>query len=275
MIRIVIPAFFLACVSMSFGQQRLMDEMQSQEEALYASNKQINQFVRRFNGEEDEQGERYFPDNRRYRNEALRKKYIPALFDQETSSFNRAWVEEFARVVTDKQQPLFIDLHQTEWFAEVAAVFTYKGRTTSLLLFMELRPQGQGFEWVIADVAFDDFSSHFSKDTSKTKPFIHPMSHELEFMTLRKELAKENPEDYTPDGFEPDFLTLFVFEMKNGNLRFQTVKNVKFHFFGLPGWYFEVSRYNRPGNNTGWLISNLVKAGPSEKTQLKNYLYAK
>jgi len=35
-------------------------------------------------------------------------------------------------------------------------------------------------------------------------------------------------------------MALFVSEIKNGNLKFESVKEVKFHFLQIPGWYFEV-----------------------------------
>ena len=52
------------------------------------------------------------------------------------------------------------------------------------------------------------------------------------------------------------------------------VQEVKFHFFQIDGWYFELSQFNRPGDNTGWLISNLVKIkNESEKNLLRKYVY--
>lgn len=101
------------------------------------------------------------------------------------------------------------------------------------------------------------------------------MSHELDFMNLRKAFENKNPESYTTDEYTPDYLTLLLYEMKKGNMKFETVKNVRFHFFGIDGWYFELSHFNRPGFNTGWLISNLVKANENEKEQLKAYIYDK
>ena len=107
-----------------------------------------------------------------------------------------------------------------------------------------------------------DFQSQFYKDTSNVDmvPFIHPMSHELDFMELRK--VFKNPqyaEYYTDKDFQPDYLTIFLQEMKVGNLKFKTIENVKFHFFQIEGWYFEVANFNRSGYNRGWLISNMTK----------------
>ncbi|MEQ8472384.1 MAG: hypothetical protein RIC35_14420 [Marinoscillum sp.] len=263
-------------ISFTSVGQGLTDDMKDTEEKLIASTKQINQFLHRFNGEEDEKGDRYYPGNKKYRDTGLRKSYLPVLFDLETGYVPEALAKEFMRDVTDKREPKFLDFHDNEWLAEVTTVFNYKGKETSVLLYMKIQKQGQGYEWVIDDVAFDQFKRMFNKDTSESKRFIHPMSHELDFMTFRKAFADEpNPEQFTARTFTPDYLTLFLYEIKRGNLKYKTVKNVKFHFFTIDNWYFELANFNRPGYNTGWLISNLVKLEPNQKQMMKDYIYDK
>lgn len=254
---------------------RLTDDMKDTEEQLMASTKQINQFFRRFNGEESQQGNRYNKTDKDYRDPGLRKKYLPGLFDSETGYVSESLAKNFIKEVTDKRDPSFLDFHSNNWFAEVNSTFQYKGVSQSVLLYLNIQKQGKGYEWVISDVSFEPFKEMFNKDTSETKKFIHPMSHELDFMNLRKAFQNGSPESYTARGYTPDFLTLFLYEMKKGNLKFETVKNVKFHFFGIEGWYFELANFNRPGYNTGWLISNLVKADNKEKELLKAYIYDK
>lgn len=257
------------------GAQGLSDEMKDTEEKLYASTKQINQFFRRFNGEEDESGKRFFAGEKDYRDTKLRKKYLPILFDKETGYVSNDLKEEFIKYVSDKKKPLFLDFHSSEWLAEVNTLFNFKGKTQSALLYMKIQAQGKGYEWVIDDVSFDPFKSKFKKDTSSNKKFIHPMSHELEFMTLRKAFEQGSPEQFTSRRYQPDYLTLFLYEMKQGNLKYSSVKDVKFHFFTIDGWYFELSNFNRPGYNTGWLISNLMKLENNQKRQMIDYIYDK
>lgn len=261
----------------AFSQKTLIDEMKETEDQLRASNKQINQFFRRFNGEEDNEGNRYYPTDKKYQDLSIRKKYIPALFDNETSQIDPLLLREFIRIVTDKKNPKVLDFHKDDWFAEVMAEFTFQGRKISGLLYMRLQQQGQGYEWIIEDVAFDQFQNVFDKDTSASKKFMHPMSHELDFMTMRKAfLDNQHVEQFTAKAFTPDFLTIFLYEMNRGNMKFTTVKNVKFHFFTFEGWYFSLSNFNRPGYNTGWLISSLVSlASIEQKEQMKAYIYNK
>ena len=73
--------------------------------------------------------------------------------------------------------------------------------------------------------------------------------------------------------YKPDYLTLFIYEFKTGNLEYSTITRVKFHFFQIDGWYFELSEYNRKGNNSGWLISTLLKINASDKDILTKFIY--
>jgi len=68
-------------------------------------------------------------------------------------------------------------------------------------------------------------------------------------------------------------LSLLIYEIKLGNLKFERSGLLKFHFFQIDGWYFEISYFNRPGYNSGWLISKLYKINQKEKEELiKFYL---
>ncbi len=274
-IRKIIFSFSIMTQVALFAQGNLSDEMKDHEEKLNAETKQVNQFFRRFNGEESEQGDRYYETDKNFRSYKLRKAFLPHLFDQQMSIDGNT-LKSFVDEMTDKRAPQYISLHSNNWFAEVNAEFLFKGKKTTVILFMEIQKQGQGYEWVISDVSFSPFQELFSKDTSDSKPFIHPMSHELDFMNLRKAFQSSvNPEAFTKRSFQPDYVTLFIYEMKKGNLKYQTVNNAKFHFFTLDQWYFELSKYNRSGMNSGWLISNLVKATPLQKEQIKAYIYGK
>lgn len=246
------------------------------ESALYASTKLVNQFFRRFNGEENEKGDRYYPGDRNYRQAKLRQKYLGILFDESNRNISDDLKKQFVAQVAEKKDQEFLDFHGANYFSEVNAVFKFNGKESNVILMMILQQERLGYEWVIDDVDFRPFKEQFAKDTTDTKKFIHPMSHELDFMTLRKALQEnDKPEDFTPHEYQPDYLTLFLYELKNKNLTFETVQNVKFHFFQIDGWYFEISNFNRSGYNTGWLISNLVKLNPGQGDLLKSYLYGK
>jgi hypothetical protein len=259
-----------------FGQGRQVLDQDDKFEELTAATKQVNQFFRRFNGEEDLNGDRFQEGDKRYHEYKVRKQYLPVLIDQSVSTGSSEASMEFVKFVNDKRDPVYLDHHIDDWFAEVSSVFKWNNKNVPVTLLMKFKAQGLGYEWVIDDVSISKFEELFTKDTSKNKPFIHPMSHELGFMSLRKAFAEGMaPESYTMDDFKPDFLTLFLFEIKSRRMIFSSVQTVKFHYFGVPGWYFELSNFNRPGFSSGWLISNLVTVDQVQTEMLKDYIYGR
>lgn len=242
---------------------------------LAASTKQLNQFFRRFNAEESPSGViRYYPGDSLYHNVPLRQGFIQILFDNQTSPISKDLKTQFVNTVLSSTYPQYINFHREGWISEVQAEFIYKGKIEKVNLILKLQAEGLGFEWVIDAVSFEPFKNLFNKPVGNEKSFLHPLSHELGFMNLRRAFQDSKfPEAYTETSYKPDYLTLFLYEMKLGNLRFQTVNDVRFHFFQIEGWYFEVNQFNRPGFNTGWLISNLVKLNPGDKETIQKYIY--
>lgn len=253
---------------------QLVGEMDD-ESKLYAQSKQVNQFFRRFNGEEDEKGNRYYAKDKQYRSEKLRKKYLGILFDESNTGISSALKAEFVKFVLEKPQSSVLQFHGGNWFSEVNATFSLNGKPETFTLYMQLEKSHLGTKWVIHKVHADVFDPYFVRDTTRVGRFLHPMSHELDFMTLRKAFVNSDSiNQFTTKRYQPDHLSLLLYEMKKGNLKFNSVQGVKFHFFQLDGWYFEIAQFNRPGYNTGWLISNLVKVNsPAEKEVLRRYLY--
>lgn len=244
------------------------------ESRLYAETKQVNQFFRRFNNEEGPDGVRYSKRSREYRNPDTRLKYLNILFNLENSSLDDQLKNSFLDVVTNDTAPKFLDFHAKGWFAEVKTKFLYRGQPKYVTFYLELEQENLGYKWVITNVNFDNYSKLLEEENLGTEKFLHPMSHELDFMNfIRVFDNKKYIEDYTQDGFAPDYLSIFIYEFKQGLFEYQTVMNLKFHFFQIPGWYFELEKFNRSGYNTGWLISRLTPISEEEKSVLMNYIY--
>lgn len=244
------------------------------ESILYAQTKQMNQFFRRFNAEESTSGERYYPQDKDYRNSDLRKRYLNILFDNRNASLNDKLKDQFIADVMDPGSPAYLDFHDGQWFAEVSTRFLFQGNEESVTLFLKLEAENQGYKWVISNVYFSQFQKLFHSLDQNGQRFLHPLSHELDFMNLVKVFReKEYVEQYTSSEYQPDYLTIFLYEFKKGNLTFKSVNGLKFHFFQVPGWYFEVSEFNRPGTNAGWLISGMLKLNENDKDLLLKYLY--
>src|SRR6478735_5917024 len=81
------------------------------ESKLYAESKQVNQFFKRFNGEEDEKGNRYYPRDKQYRSTKLRIKYLGVLFDDSNTGITSSEKTEFAKYVISKGESAILDFH--------------------------------------------------------------------------------------------------------------------------------------------------------------------
>ena len=267
---LILVLIALTCQNNTFAQNNLGDS-KLDASALFAQTKQLTQFFRRFNGEEDAKGNKLDSTDSKYRNQKLRNEFLSILFDKQNVNITNEMKAQFIKDVTDNQNSKFLNFRGKDWFAEVNAVFTYQNRPVNILIYLELEQSGLGYKWVISNVFFDSFSQIFFHPNTdeKAASFLHPMSHEIDFMNLRK--AFDDPKDidyYAPKDYTPDYLTLFFVEIKNKNLLYKTINSVKFHFLQIDGWYFEVNDFNRPGFNSGWLVSNLLKISDTEKARL-------
>jgi len=266
--------FFIVSSQAITGQSYSFDTgtgQSSDDPILHMMNKQVNQFFRRFNMEEDQYGKLLDRKDERYHNTAIRKKLLAQMFDVHNPRTNSLLKNYFISDVTDKQHSVYLEFLDKNWFAEVSATFIKEGKEQHLILFLTLEESGLGSKWVISNVYYNYTSGFFLEGDSAEaqKYFLHPQSHELDFMNLHK--ALDHPEHiqyYASDNFEPDYLILFFYLMKTGQLTFKEITSVKFHFFQIPNWYFELSYYNRSDTNSGWLISNLKYIKEIEKPGL-------
>lgn len=247
--------------------QNIYNETES-ESSLYAATKQVNQFIRRFNGEENFKGKRLYPKDKKYRDINLRKTYLDILFNNENSSLNPLKVQ-FIKQVNSASYPEYFDFYGGDWFAEVSAKFLFNGKVKDVIMYFKLEKQSGGYKWSYSGVYASFFEAPFKTTPPDGVKFIHPMSHEIDFMSLRKVFKNSKKiEHYAHKKFKPDYLSLFFYEIKRGKLVFQSVNNVKFHVFQIKNWYFEMQYFNRTGENTGWLVSNLVKIPEKDKASL-------
>ncbi len=243
-----------------------------EDSILRAHTKQMNQFFKRFNNEEDKKGRRY--TNHHDRNNRIRHKYLESLFDNENFSIPQDRKQEFIDDITDQRIPKYLEFHGGEWFAEALTEFRYNGEKANLKLFLKLQQEEIGSKWVIHKVYFKPYERLFYNSPETEKKFLHPLSHEIDFINLAKVFREpQHVEYYTAKEYKPDHLSLFLYELKKSKFEFISVKHVKFHFFQIDDWYFSVEHFNRSGYNAGWLISDLLKVNESEKQLLEEYIY--
>ncbi len=245
------------------------------ETVLYTMNKQVGQFVRRFNMEEDQFGKFLLKEDERYHNNDLRQKLLPSMFDIYNPRTAGKLKQFFVDDVTSEDSSIFLNFLDKNWYAEVSATFTANGDDVHIILYLTLEEENLGSKWILSNVWYSYFPSLFPTIDSaeQAKYFLHPMSHELDFMNLHKALERpDRIQVYASQKYRPDFLTLFFYQMKTGKLKFKQIDSVKFHFFQIRNWYFELSYFNRNETNSGWLISNLKYINNEEKKELiKSY----
>ena len=251
-------------------QAQNVGNFQMDEANLYAMTKQMGQFIRRFNYEEDQFGYNINPKDPSYRNRAKRQQSLAILFDQQTYG-NQPDLQKFFIEDVTTGDSTFMTFLGGRWYSEVSATFKYKGKDANVIMILGVEQEGLGSKWVLNNIYFSEFNKLFptGEMAEREKHFLHPMSHELDFMNIYKIFKEpEVIEYYASKSFEPDYLTLFFYEIKKGNLIFQNVETVKFHVFQIKDWYFEVSWFNRSGSNAGWLISNLIYIPEKDKKDL-------
>ena len=224
---------FLAIVFLLVGNTfaQTIGDFKMDETELYAMTKQMGQFMRRFNYEEDQFGERLNPKDPNFRSNEMRRKSLPILFDQEKYGTQTDLQRYFIEDVT-KGDSTYMTFLGGRWFSEVSCTFKYNGKDAKVMLFLTVEKEGLGSKWVLTNVYFSEFNKLFPQGeiAEREKHFLHPMSHELDFMNIYK--VFQNPEVvdyYASKEFQPDYLTLFFYEIKQGKLVFQHVDSVKFH----------------------------------------------
>jgi hypothetical protein len=243
---------------------------------MVAQTKQVSQFFRRFNGEETLTGDRLYERDRQFRDVQLRVNYLNELFDRNNPSLSESLKRKFITSVTQGYPPYFLDFHGGRWFAEVQTQFFWQGREENLILFMEIQQEAVGSKWVISGAYFQPFADLFRTQPGEDalSPFLHPLSHELDFMNLEKAFQRRDQVmAYAASSFLPDHLSLVLYEIQKGNLSFRRVSEVKMHMFQMSGWYFELREFQRQGTNSGWLISNLTEITPDQEAIIRRFIF--
>ena len=271
LLKMIVPVLMLAlCFKIDAQVIGNLGDVQVDEREFYTMTKQMGQFINRFNYEEDQYGKKLYPKDKDYRNPNKRKDALALLFDLDNPRTSGTLRDYFIEDLTQKNNQ-FMEFLGGDWFSEVSAKFKWKGQDVDISLIMALEKDGLGSKWVISNVFFSEFQKYFPQGelADREKHFLHPMSHELDFMNIYKIFNDPQiVEYYASTDYRPDYLTLFFYEIKQGNLKFDHVESVKFHVFQIKNWYFEVSWFNRSGYNSGWLISNLVYIKENEKEAL-------
>lgn len=230
--------------------------------------KQLDEFMARFNGEEHV--DIAVPDSLK------NKLNLLYLFNYELFIANRDSMKEqanaFIHSVIDNKTKLSFD--DKDWFAEVLCNCTYKGNCEYITLYlMPEKIKEYQYRWVIIGAKGKLLQLNPLKRNHGLD--ILPNNHEVAFMALPKIalLGCANILNYSQREYVVDLLTAFYTMVYTEVLKIENTQKIVYHFVKVPGYTFTVERFMRKGNNTGWLISNLIPVCETEKsTYLKKCL---
>ena len=132
---IILLALTIAFVWPVAGQT--IGDFKMDETELYAMTKQMGQFMRRFNYEEDQFGNQLNPKYPNYRSNKMRRTSLPILFDQEKYGTQTELQRYFIEDVT-KGDSTYMTFLGGRWYSEVSCTFKYYGNEVKVMLFMAI-----------------------------------------------------------------------------------------------------------------------------------------
>lgn len=228
---------------------------------LFASVKQLNELINRFNYVSDNLGNKLDDE---FKTVISRENYILSLFNFENELLNDSsyqnTINKFIAEVCDTLNPLFLKRFSEGILAELECPVIIENREKLITLYLlpEIGENGS-YKWIIKDIKTDLYQ-HLEK-RNDTLVFINPLNNETGFISLQRIFTEKTipVSNYTTDDFTIDKLSLFFNDIYTNRIKFTTVKNCTYYIFDIDGWVLEVEEFIRDKKNSGWLINNLQK----------------
>lgn len=257
----------MAFPSWAFSQiNHEQDIFKGLPEHLAVQVKQLDQFIARFNSNENPIGVRI--DSKKV-SEEDRANTIASLFDMdllEKEAFRKKALK-FIREVTGSGIGN-LSFYDKEYYATIDCQILYKNKREDLTLTMALEGDREnGIKWVIVGANADFLQVETSKPSNDIIP---PTNHEVDFVHLleifnvRKDLS-----NYVSERHGKNQLEVLNHMLKHEEIKMLNTTTPRYHFLQIPGWVFTVDFFNRSAKNSGWLISDLYEAKRSELLQYK------
>ena len=252
----------LFCQSGNLFSQNFTGSQKPGEQIFTARVKQFGEFVDRFNLTVDFKGE---PIDSSFRAKMSRSKMIFLLFDlkdKRVINENPGYKEDFAQlkgkfVVDVDLKKYLINKTSPGIIAEARAKATFNGKPCIIRLFLnqETSPGG-AVKWVLLSAKSEIFN-FLPKDTTMVR-FIPPASNETDFINLKRALEDTGHlQEYAASVYKPDYLAVFFYLIRSGQLRYEYIEETVYHIIDIPGWYIKVREFDRNELNSGWLITDL------------------
>ena len=239
----------------SLSQTILTDPNQNQQQFI-ARIKQFNEFIDRFNYKTDFNGE---PVDSSFSTDYPRERYLEHLFDRDSSSFiNQALAEKFIADIIGNN--LYVYKYSDNIVASARTRILSADRPEAVTIFLNQEIVGDDMvKWVILDVD-SDILRFMEKDTTHIR-FISPSSNETNFINLKRALQDSSHlQEYAHNNYRYDPLSVFFYCLNKNIIEIEHVEKLSYYIIDIPGWCFKIEEFNRPGYNSGWLISDLFES---------------
>ena len=249
----------------------------------------IDDFFDRFNAKPNTAFQNYLGKN--YPGVSFsREKLVYSLFNKRNKFFyQNSNVSDFVRQVTDSCAPSFTRYSDKYWYAELKCTVVIRAKPQSIILVLKVEQPGPGlFKWSVVSAKSDVLKMPQQKTVApavipapsenkvprSSKYFLSPISHGIDFVNLENFFSSgSHASDYLYDGKISDELKYLVGLINGGKIRFSQVNKITYHLLQINGWVVSVNYFNYNAKNSGWLIDNLMKVTPDQKTIfLKNRL---
>lgn len=227
--------------------------------------KSIDEFMKRFNGEEAYPGLEKADEN-------FLKLNLFSLLDHQMNKDAKQSAIAFVSTIINSGVKL--NYSDSLWYAEAKCDVTFKGISKTITLFLcPERIKDNKFRWVLCGA--DGINGNLIDTDHKSA--ISPVEHEIHFMELTSIFKNDRQHvfGYRQNGYDIDQLSAFLTLVYAKQINFTSVSELKFHFFNVPDYRFIVEEIGRRGSNAGWLITSFKKLPQADKNKYINNLIKK
>lgn len=219
--------------------------------------KQFDEFVNRFNYKTDFLGKKIQGD---FQKKVSRSQYVAMLFniederiqniEKDTNDYLKL-INDFVLNVCDSNNSKFISKQNNTIYsiATVQAIYNSEKQDVQLLYLYNYHNEAYAWKLIGIHAGFEVIVENDIK--------LAPNSNELNFLNLNKSLSELQ--------IKAENGNTFLYFYQNDNLQLKHTKEIKYVVFDLKGWILEVSHFSRNTNNSGWLMSNIIKTDATPK----------
>ena len=227
------------------------------QEAVQTHVGHIEEFIDRFNFDEESQFYRYVQIT--YPNEKVdRKIVLNALFNKRKTVLTPNSIRKsFIADISDSERPVYIDIYDALWYATVPVQVTVDSVKMDMTVTLEIQMNSDySIEWSIVGIK--------SESLEKMKPrdnfFISASSHATYFPELYSALSSSTLfQSVVSDSQKESNTDKYLNLIAGKTVTDVTIKTgIKYHFLQIAGWIMIVEYAPQDYSlNTGWLISEV------------------